>query len=207
MLKPGGYFFLASDMRYNKPALSIDDQVERLRERGMAFSDDRRVKHYLTHIGYYRLSAYGLPFEQHSPAGQPRNHQFRSGTTFEAVLSLYIFDRKLRLLVMEALDRIEIAVRTGWATSLAMKHGPHAHLDGTLFHCPWQHAKDISKMAGELHNSRETFIEHYRSTYSDPYLPPIWAVVETLSLGALSRWFKATRDRTAKNAVRVIPHF
>lgn len=56
-------------------------------------------------------------------------------------------------------------------------------------------------MAGELKDSRETFVEHYRSTYRDPYLPPIWAVVETLSLGALSRWFKSTNDRDTKNDV------
>lgn len=198
MLKPGGYFLLASDMRYDKPALSIDDQVERLRERGMVFSDAQRVRHYLTYIGYYRLSAYWLPFEDQPAAGQPRSHRFRSGTTFEAVLSLYIFDRQLRLLVMEALERIEISVRTHWAHALATHHGPHAHLTSQLFDSPWQHAKDIARMAGELQNSRETFVEHYRSTYSDPYLPPIWAVVETLSLGALSRWFKATKDHAVK---------
>lgn len=126
-------------MRYDKPALSIDGQVERLRERGMAFCNEQRVKHYLTHIGYYRLSAYWLPFEQQASAGQTRNHLFRPGTSFEAVLSLYIFDRKLRLLVMEALERIEVSVRTHWAHALAMNHGPHAHLQSQLFDSPWQH--------------------------------------------------------------------
>ena len=197
MLKPGGYFLLASDMRYDKPALSIDDQVERLRERGMVFSDAQRVRHYLTYIGYYRLSAYWLPFEDQPAAGQPRSHRFRSGTTFEAVLSLYIFDRKLRLLVMEALDRIEIAVRTGWATSLAMKHGPHAHLDPTLFEKTW-HQKAITRMKTDLAGSSETFVKHYKQTYDTPELPPIWAVVETLTFGSLSKWFNATRDNPAK---------
>ncbi len=199
MLKPGGYFFLGSVMRcYDKPALSIADQVTRLKERGLQFTDDARVQHYLTHIGYYRLSAYWLPFEQSAADGQPRNHQFQPGTTFEQVLSLYIFDRQLRLLVMEAIERIETAIRTHWAHSLAMRHGPHAHLDATLFKSPWQHASDIARMAGDLQDSSETFIAHYRKRYSEPYLPPIWAVVETLSLGALSRWFKATKSTDAK---------
>lgn len=52
-----------------------------------------------------------------------------------------------------------------------------------------------------LKESSETFIAHYRKQYDDPFLPPIWAMVETLSLGALSRWFKCTRDTDAKREV------
>lgn len=188
-------------MRYNKPALSIADQADRLRQRGLQFTDDARVQHYLTHIGYYRLSAYWLPFELPAAGSQPRNHQFKPGTTFEGVLSLYIFDRQLRLLVMEAIERIETAIRTHWAHALATRHGPHAHMDASLFKSPWQHASDIARMAGSLQDSSETFITHYRHQYSEPFLPPIWAVVETLSLGALSRWFKATKSTDAKREV------
>jgi len=188
-------------MRYDKPALSIADQAARLRQRGLQFTDEARVQHYLTHIGYYRLSAYWLPFEQAAADGQPRNHQFQPGTTFEQVLSLYIFDRQLRLLIMEAIERIETAIRTHWAHALAIRHGPHAHLNADLFKSPWQHASDIARIAGELQDSSETFIAHYRRQYDEPYLPPIWAVVETLSLGALSRWFKATKDNDAKREV------
>ena len=188
-------------MRYDKPALSIAEQVERLKQRGLRFDDDTRVRHYLTHIGYYRLSAYWLPFEQPVTNGQSRNHQFQPGTSFDQVLSLYIFDRQLRLLVMDAIERIETAIRTHWAHALATRHGPHAHLDASLFKSPWQHASDIARMAGDLQESRETFIAHYRRQYTEPYLPPIWAVVETLSLGALSRWFKATKSTDVKREV------
>lgn len=188
-------------MRYDKPALSLDDQVSRLRQRGLLFDNDEQVKHYLTHIGYYRLSAYWLPFELPATDGQPRTHQFLTGTTFDQVLTLYIFDRQLRLLVMEAMERIEIATRTHWAHAMAARHGPHAHLQGSLFKSSWQHAGDIARMAGELKDSSETFIAHYRRQYDEPFLPPIWAVVETLSLGALSRWFKATRSSEIKQDV------
>jgi abortive infection bacteriophage resistance protein len=188
-------------MHYDKPALSIADQAARLKQRGLQFTDETRVKHYLTHIGYYRLSAYWLPFEQPASDGQVRNHQFQLGTHFEQVLSLYIFDRQLRLLTMEAIERIETAIRTHWAHALATRYGPHAHMDANLFKSPWQHASDIARMAGDLQDSSETFIAHYRRQYSEPYLPPIWAVVETLTLGALSRWFKATKSTDAKREV------
>lgn len=188
-------------MQYNKPSLTLDDQVALLKSRGLLFQDDARVKHYLTHIGYYRLSAYWLPFEQPSANGIDRNHQFQANTTFEQVLSLYIFDRQLRLLVMEAIERIEISVRTNWAHAMATRHGAHAHMNPALFKSPWDHACDIARVSKELQDSSETFVVHYRSKYCEPFLPPIWAVVETLTLGALSRWFKATKDTQAKHEV------
>ncbi len=185
-------------MRYEKKALSIADQVSQLKQRGLVFSDEKRGHHYLTHIGYYRLSAYWLPFEQVVTNGQPRHHQFQVGTTFEQVLLLYIFDRQLRLLVMEAIERIETAVRTNWAHELAIQYGPHAYLDVSLFKNPWQHASDIARIAKALEESSEAFVVHYIKKYDEPYLPPIWSMVETLSLGALSRWFKATKSTQAK---------
>lgn len=115
-------------MQYQKPALSLADQALQLQQRGLIINDLARVEHYLAHIGYYRLSAYCLTYETPTATGESRLHQFQSGTTFEQVLSLYIFDRKLRLLVMEAIERVEVAVRTSWAHAMSMRHGSHAHM-------------------------------------------------------------------------------
>lgn len=201
-LKPGGYFFPGSVMRYDKIPLAIPDQIERLLGRGLVCDRPERLQHYLTHVGYYRLSAYWLPFEMPVEDGAiSRTHKFRPGTTFDQVLALYIFDRKLRLLVMEAIERIETAVRSHWANALSLRFGSHAHMQSELFKCPWQHIADLARIAAELKDSSETFIAHYRKRYSEPYMPPIWAVVETMSLGALSRWFKSTRDTESKREV------
>jgi abortive infection bacteriophage resistance protein len=186
--------------RFDKVAIDVEQQVSLLRSRGLRFSDEKRVEHYLRNIGYYRLSAYWLPFEEPGMGGS-RSHQFRPETTFEQILSLYIYDRKLRLVVMEAIERVEIAIRTRWAQAMARRYGPHAHLQVNLFRCPWQHSSDIARVAADLKGSRETFVRHYLSHYDDPFLPPIWAVVETLSLGALSRWFQATKDTEVKREI------
>jgi abortive infection bacteriophage resistance protein len=189
-------------MRFDKTPLSIPEQVKRLQERGLVCNSIDRVQHYLTHIGYYRLSAYWLPFELPVADGnESRSHKFIPGTTFDQVLSLYIFDRKLRLLVMEAIERIETAVRCHWANAFSLRFGSHAHMRPELFKCPWQHSSDIARIATELKESSETFIVHYRKRYSEPFLPPIWAVVETMSLGTLSRWFKSTNDTETKKEV------
>lgn len=190
-------------MKYNKTPLSIPDQVQRLKDRSLIIDDTIKAEHHLSNIGYYRLSAYWLPYELPTTNGsKSRNHQFKPNTHFDEILDLYIFDRKLRLLVIEAIERIEVAVRTQWANALSLAtSNPHAYLDAGLFKDPWQHNKDISKIVRDIEASHETFVTHYTSTYSEPFLPPIWAVVETLTLGALSRWYASTKDNTARAKV------
>lgn len=188
-------------MEYNKPALSISDQAQLLLNRGLVCDDRQRLEHYLSNIGYYRLSAYLLPFEQPSTNSNSRNHKLQTNTTFEQVLNLYVFDRKLRLLVMEAIERIEVAARTRWASAMALRYGSHAHMKADLFKDPWQHASDVARVSKELKDSNETFVVHYRNKYKTPYLPPIWAVVETMTLGGLSRWIASTNDNQIKREI------
>lgn len=197
-LKPGGLFVSGLLMQYVKRPFSISDQSARLLQRGLICDDIERLEKYLANIGYYRLSAYWHPFELPSTNGTSRNHNFLPDTTFDKILNLYIFDRKLRLLVMEAMERIEVAVRTRWATALAMRHGSHAFMNSALFKAPARHATDLAKIESDLAGSCETFIVHYKSQYDDPPLPPIWAIVETMTLGTLSRWFTNTSDTAAK---------
>jgi abortive infection bacteriophage resistance protein len=188
-------------MRYAKTPLNIQEQAHRLLERGLICEDVDRLQHYLGHIGYYRLSAYWLPFEAPSVDPQKRNHTFLPNTTFDAVLKYYVFDRKLRLLVMDAIERIEVAVRTRWASAMALRYGSHAHMHASLFKDHRAHTKDLEKVAAELEKSSETFVVHYRNKYDDPTLPPIWATVETMTLGTLARWFKNTKDNEVKKEV------
>jgi abortive infection bacteriophage resistance protein len=125
-------------MKYNKPPLTIEQQVDRLAARGLAIPDKARAAHYLAHLNYYRLRAYWLPLER-----DPKQHIFKVGTSFEHVLDLYVFDRKLRLLLLDAIERIEVSLRTQWAYHLAHQYGPHAYLDARHFKDPTKHASGL----------------------------------------------------------------
>ena len=76
------------------------------------------------------------------------------------MLGLYIFDRNLRILVMEALERIEVAVRSRWGNALAVRHGSHAYLKPELFKYPGQHAGDLAKITADMEKSKEPFVVH-----------------------------------------------
>ena len=181
---------------YNKLPLSISDQVSLLESRGLRVPDRAEAKHYLSHIGYYRLRAYWLPLEDSSTTN---DHTFRPGASFQEVLDLYVFDRELRLLVLDAIERVEVSFRTAFAHGLAMAHGSHAHLDVTLFGEDYRDC--LGQLRTEVTRSKETFILHYQQAYTDPSLPPIWAVSEVMSFGLLSRWFKDISTPQTKKAI------
>lgn len=180
---------------FKKPATTYGEQVALLRQRGMIINDPASAEFYLQHINYYRLSAYWLPFE-----ADHATHSFMAGTEFGRVLNHYIFDRELRLLVLDAIERIEVSVRSQWAYQLAHRHGPHAHLDPSLAFKPTHWKSNLDKLANEVDRSEETFIRHLLSTYSET-LPPVWAVCEVMSIGLLSRWYNSLKPMPTRRAI------
>lgn len=186
---------MSSKRPYAKPALSCEDQVALLISRGISVAEPKEAAFYLRHLNYYRLCAYWLPFEE-----DHTTHRFREGTTFEAVLGLYTFDRELRLLVLDALERIEVSVRTQWAHQLGLRHGAHAHLDRRLAYRVERWESNLASLRGEVDRSEEEFIRHLTTTYSDA-LPPVWAVCEVMSLGLLSRWYANLLPMPTRRAI------
>jgi abortive infection bacteriophage resistance protein len=185
----------SSKIPYNKPPLKLQDQLQQLKDRGMGFSDETLAIHYLGHLNYYRLGAYWLPFEKHH-----NSHQFHSGTQFEDVLNLYIFDRELRLLLMDAIERLEVSLRTQLAYHLSLNYGAHPHLNAALFYNKLRYKSARDKLEDEVKRSGEDFIKHLMQKYQEP-LPPIWAVVELISLGQLSQWYDNLQNRQDRKVI------
>lgn len=98
-------------VQFTKQAKSNQEHLQTWQDRGLIIPDLARADRYLSFIGYYRLSAYTIPFQQIVTTPSTVLHQFKANTTFDDVLNLYIFDRELRLLVMDAIERIEVAIR------------------------------------------------------------------------------------------------
>src|SRR5262245_56089706 len=159
-------------MKFTKPSISIADQLALLERRGMSVPDHVHAAHCLQHISYYRLRAYWLPFEEAAPAAG--DHKFQTGTSFDDVLALYVFDRRLRLLVMDAMERVEVSLRGSWARHLAMKYGPHGYLDPSHYDRTDRYVKAYANLIEEIDRSKDTFIVHYKQKYHDPKHPPIW---------------------------------
>lgn len=201
---------------YQKPYLTPVQQVALLQSRGMVITDTARAEECLSRIGYYRLSAYWYPFRETKLVQVDGTEMevvadhFKAGTTFSTCLGLYVFDKKMRLLVLDGLERIEVAVRTDIALLLGLQ-GAEAHRDPALLHGNFAkkrqpisgitgHQKWLDKQDSLFRDSKEEFVKHFKSRYPQSHLP-IWMAVELWDFGMLSHFFGgmkvADKDRIA----------
>ncbi|HLA84244.1 MAG TPA: Abi family protein [Thermoguttaceae bacterium] len=192
-------------MRYDKPPLTFQEQADLLLSRGMK-GDRSAIMDRLAVVNYYRLSGYWHPFRC------PGDDTFRPNTTFETVWQRYAFDRHLRLLVMDAVERIEVAVRTQLAYHLAHQSGdPFAYaidpavLPGLSFD---QRQRLLEDLTGETVHSKETFVEHFRNKYGDQHaFMPIWMAAEVMTFGCVLTLFRGVHPDIRKQlAVRFGVH-
>lgn len=187
---------------YTKPALTFDQQLELLAGRGLIIPDRPAAQAILSRISYYRFSAYCLPYKD--------NHdRFHPGATWDEVLALYEFDRRLRLLVMDALERVEVAIRTDITYTLAHVYGAFGHHDPRNFRADFRHSEWLGKLEGEILKSNETFIEHYRLKYAGYPRLPIWMESEVMTFGSLSRLYEGMKDFDQRQACHRygLPHY
>jgi abortive infection bacteriophage resistance protein len=182
-------------MRYNKPALTFDQQYDLLLDRGLIIQDRLRAQRWLRHISYYRFSAYFVPFKV-------AHDRFATGTTFDQVAGSYIFDRKLRLILMDAIERLEVALRTGLTYGISHQYGPFGHVDPLNFDARFDHEEFMEELAQAEEQSRESFLTHYRNKYVAEDHLPLWMASELLSFGRLSRVFKNTHPDVKKSFAR-----
>ena len=184
-------------MEFDKPHLDISEKLQLLLDRGLLISKIDSARHCLGHLNYDRLSHYWIPFLENLDT-----KKFREGTQFEDILNLYIFDRELRLLVLDGIERVEVSIRSKWAYNFSKCHGSHAHLNADLFlnEGTWSHETAIQDLQKIVSKSKESFIIQLHKDYSDR-LPPLWALVEIMTFGQLSYWLKNLRYREDRKAV------
>ena len=184
-------------MNFSKPPIPIPQQIAVLKSRGLLFRDEQKAAHYLSNISFYRLRAYTYPFQDNSDP----NHPFVTPVSFEQIIELYVFDRRLRLLVFDALEKIEIAFRTKIIYHFALAYGSHWHEQITLYRDANRFIRDLNKLYVEIDRSTETFIKHYKNTYTQPPNPPAWMSLEVTSIGLLSKLFENLKRGPEKKTI------
>jgi abortive infection bacteriophage resistance protein len=155
-------------LTYAKPWKSYEEQLDLLIARGMQIPERDRALDYLRRVGYFRLSGYWFAFRERSgplimldkQGKKPRKlkvetlplEQFKHGTTFQNAVDLYVFDKRLRLLAMDALERIEIALRVDVSHTLG-KQDAFAYLDPEKFHNNFSNKLDPNSGVSQHHGS------------------------------------------------------
>lgn len=169
---------------YNKPAISFESQLQRLKNKGLIIQDDEHALCLLKYVNYCRLKDYVFPYLDGSGI-------FLSETDLAEIISLYEFDRALRLLIFEAIELFEIHFRIAIAYHLGIKYGPFVHEQIQNFASNKEtiHAKFICRLGIEASRTKTRLIQNYRMKYTDYPSLPIWIAVEMMSFGTLSMLF------------------
>lgn len=178
-------------MIYLKPPLIISDQIKKLQKRGLIIADIPIAEHYLINVGYYRLSGYWLTMQS-----DKANHIFKPNSTFENVISIYQFDRELRLLLFDIIERIEIALRTRMVYYLSHEINPWWFEDSSIFKNTVAHTTTLISIDRELQQTKEEFItQHYLKYHTDTRRPPAWKTLNITSFGTISKLYGNLADR------------
>jgi abortive infection bacteriophage resistance protein len=190
---------------FNKPHLSLQQQLGLVQARGLEVTDQAAALAFLARVGYYRLSAYWYPFRlplrTHDPVTQKvkitRQDEFRPGIKFEHSLNIYVFDKRLRLLLLDAIERVEVAIRVDVSNRLG-ERDTFAHTNSAMLHGNFTkklkqngqtaHQDWLIKYNKVLARSKEEFFKHYKSKYGLPL--PIWVSVELWDFGMLSTFYQ-----------------
>lgn len=201
---------------YTKTWLSIDSQLDKLESRGVTILNRQTGHQLLSAVGYYRVTGYLYPLRESEKYvdenGRPRVRilsQYRASTTLEYAAELIEFDRKLRMLMLDGIERIEVSLRTRLAYTLGRKSA-FAHLDPTSFVSSFTepkinpetavssispHQEWMERVDERRADSHEAFVVHFRENYNDTM--PIWALTEILEFGQVSRLYNGLNNSVA----------
>ncbi len=188
---------------FNKPVTSLDQQIKLLRDRGLFIKDEERAKRYLSNIFYYRLSSYFVPY-------QSENDQFLEDTEFNDILNTYIFDRELRLIVLDALERIEIAIRSKICNYVCdetkdpfwiYNADNFISINGGFTRITKNIQNIIFRDVRYNRYSIKTPIQHYQNIYNQPEKPAVWMIFDSLSFGDLQLIYSSLKNNHLKKKI------
>ena len=183
-----------------KLATTTDEQIAKLKERGMIIANEQSAKEVLLDIGYYRLGFFWFPLEQRYPDKDNRDHRFKNDVKFETSVRLYHFDKKLRNILSEYLQDIEVNVRTKviYYISNRYKQNPIWFADNRIVMSQFI-SEFEQKYKREIANN-EVIIRHEKKHINDKYAPA-WKTLEYLSFGDLVRLIRNLKSEDDKKII------
>ena len=185
-------------MKYTKQTIPISDQIIKLKSRGLLINDISIAEAYLKDVGYYRLSGYWWPM-----LADRSTRIFKPNSTFENIIAIYNFDRELRLLIFDIIEKIEIAFRTKLIYHASLELSPWWFEDSNHFKNAIAHNDTLISIDRELQQTKENFIkQHYLKYNTDTRRPPSWKTMEIASFGSISKLYGNLKNTIkAKNII------
>lgn len=181
-------------MEYTKQTLTLAQQIETLKQRGLVIDDEAEALATLDRTSYFRLADYWRPMEV-----DKTSHIFKPNTHFSDIVTIYRFDTELKQIIFNAILQIEITVRSKMIRYFSENHDPFWFSDEALSEDAECFQSNIAHIRREIKRSQEDFITEHFAKYDTPEYPPVWKTLEVLTLGTVSKLYTNFSDNTAKN--------
>ena len=184
-------------MEYTKDAKSTEKHISLLTERGLIIEDEKLATDKISFIGYYHLSSYFKSFQN------LENNLFNDGTTFEDILDLYVFDRKIKALSFDVIERVELSLKTLISDILSAEYGNDWIENRVLFIDNWDHQGFLNKITKKINylKQKEGVIKEFYEKYDDSF-PPAWILMEGLYFSEAIEVFRKLKRGNAQKIAK-----
>ncbi|MFS7490275.1 Abi family protein [Carnobacterium maltaromaticum] len=181
-------------MAYDRCATTLKEQLEVLKKRGLEIENENIAIKALSQIGYFRFKGYCLPYYE-------AKDKFIDGITFNSIYQNYRFDERLRLMIFQIIEHVEVELKSVISMEFALNVSPIGHYDKINFHDSKFHESwlvNFERLINQASKRRELYTEHYIKNYEKTF--PIWVVTEISDFGSLSKFY-ANLERQLRNKI------
>ncbi|MEN9946187.1 MAG: hypothetical protein RLZZ293_573 [Pseudomonadota bacterium] len=185
---------------YQGSPSSVVEQIAILQQRGMIIDNFELANKFLEEVYFHRFLSYSVPFFAHT-----NGKKYIPNTHFKQVVQIYKFDSKLRILLLDVIEIIEISIRTQFI-KLSWKYGPHFYSNHKLFYEHKQLNDTLERLQYQLKNSQDLLIYQYYTRYNYPELPPVWVAMELFTIGQLVKLIANLKHLEDRNSIAEFYH-
>ncbi len=180
---------------------TLDEQIDILKHKRLVIKDERYAKEVLLRENYFFLMGYRHLFIK-------KDKEFKDGTTFEELYSLFLFDRHLRNIIFKYLLVIENNLKSIFSYQLSKKYGykEKDYLKNNNFTTAPEKQAQLNDLLRKMkrqirvNGSQHTATQHYASNYG--YIP-LWILVKVLSFGIISELFQVLKIEDQKEIASI----
>lgn len=179
-------------LKQHQPPMTIDEQIENLKNIGLIVENEEYAKKILNDISYFRLiKAYSINLKS-------KNGKYCEKVTFEQIVELYLFNANFRQVIFPEIEKVEINVRCRIANYFAEQYGVLGYLEEKNFVNAVYYNMFLDDIEEEIRrNFKAPFVKNFHDNYEGGNLP-IYALVEILSFGTLSKFYKNMKNQDKK---------
>lgn len=166
------------------PAITVEEQIQNLRELGLRIDDEERAKQFLQHVSYFRfVKGYSLGLKD-------TNGTYRRDVTFAIISELYFFNQELRQILFPLIEVLEISLRCQIINLFSVKYGSLGYENYRNFQKKQFHQQFLEEVKREIQqNKRSPFIRNFQTTYEGGKIP-LYALSEIFTFGTTSKFIK-----------------